>query len=258
MGKAAGTSGVVAKMLKAAGDTGIDLMTNLCNTIVAKKTIPTKWDSSIILNCFKIKGHAVELGNYRLLKLIEHAMKVFERIIEKLLRETVTISFMQFGFMPIKGTTDAIFLVRQVQERFTSKKKPLYFAFVDLKKAFGRVPCAFLECSLQVLVVDDWLIKVIMAMYKNAKSLVSVNGVLCDEFDVKVGMHQGSVLSPILFVIVLEALSQEFRGSLPWEVLYADDLVIMAKTMEELSITLENWKSRMEVKGLRVNTKKTK
>ena len=66
------------------------------------------------------------------------------------------------------------------------------------------------------------------------------------------------MLSPILFVIVLEALSREFRDSLPWEVLYADDLVIMAETMEELSIKLENWKSGMEAKGLRVNTKKTK
>ena len=121
-----------------------------------------------------------------------------------------------------------------------SKKKPLYFAFVDLEKAFDRVPCAVLEWSLRELVVDDWMIKVIMAMYKNAKSLVSVNGALGDEFDVKVGVHQGSVLSPILFVIVLEALSREFRDSLPWEVLYADDLVIMAETMEELSIKLEN------------------
>ena len=62
-GKAAGTSGVVAEMLKAAGDTGIDLMTDLCNTIVAEKTIPTKWDTSIILNCFKGKGAALERGN---------------------------------------------------------------------------------------------------------------------------------------------------------------------------------------------------
>ena len=76
-------------------------------------------------------------------------MKVFERVIEKLSRETVTISSMQFGFMPGKGTTDAIFLVRQVQERFMSKKKPLYFAFVDLEKAFDRVPRAVLEWSLQ-------------------------------------------------------------------------------------------------------------
>ena len=67
-GKAAGTSGVVAEMQKAAGDTGIDLMTDLCNTIVAENTNPTKWDSSIILNCFKGKGATVERGNYRGLK----------------------------------------------------------------------------------------------------------------------------------------------------------------------------------------------
>ena len=82
-----------------------------------------------------------------------------------------------------KGTTDAIFLVRQVQERFMSKKKPFYFAFVDLEKAFDRVARAVMEWSLRELVVDDWMIKVIMAMYKNAKSLVSVNGALGDEFD---------------------------------------------------------------------------
>ena len=105
-------------------------------------------------------------------------MKVFERVIEKLLRETVTISKMQFGFMPGKGTNNAIFLVRQVQERFMNNKKTLYFAFVELEKAFDHVPRAVLEWPLRKLVVDDWLIKVIMVMYKNAKSLVSVNGVL--------------------------------------------------------------------------------
>ena len=88
-GKATGISGVAAEMLKAAWDIGVDIMTDICNTIVAEKTIPTKWDTSIILNCFKGKGAAVERGNYRRLKLIEHAMKVFERVIEKLLREKV-------------------------------------------------------------------------------------------------------------------------------------------------------------------------
>ena len=82
---------------------------------------------------------------------------------------------MQFGFMPGKVTTDAIFVVHQVQERFMDKKRPLFFAFVDLEKAFDRVLCAVLEWSLRELIVDDWLIKV-MSMYKNARSLVRVNG----------------------------------------------------------------------------------
>ena len=256
--KAAGATGITAEMLKAAGDIGIDILMDICNDIISEKAIPAKWDTSIILNLFKGKGAAVERGNYRGLKLIEHAMKVFERIIESLLRMMVNINAMQFGFMPGKGTTDAIFIVRQVQEKFLEKKKPLYYAFVDLEKAFDRVPRKVLEWSLRELKVDDWLVKVIMAMYMNARSKVNVNGQLGEEFLVKVGVHQGSVLSPILFAIVLEALSRHYRDGLPWEVLYADDLVIMAESLEELGQKLEKWKLELSMKGLKVNNTKTK
>ena len=71
-------------------------------------------------------------------------------------------------------------------------------------------------------------------------------------------VHQGSVLSPLLFILVLEALSREFRTGVPWELLYADDLVIIADSLEECVRKLELWKGGMEKKGLRVNMKKTK
>ena len=74
----------------------------------------------------------------------------------------------------------------------------------------------------------------------------------------KVGDHQGSVLSPLLFIIVLEALSREFRAGVPWEDLYADDLVIIADSLEECVRRLLIWKEAMEKKGLRVNAGKTK
>ena len=74
-----------------------------------------------------------------------------------------------------------------------------------------------------------------MSIYKKVRSLVRVNGKLGEEFEVKVGVHQGSVLSPILFAIVLEGLSQGFSAGLPWELLHADDLVIMADSLGELS-----------------------
>ena len=74
----------------------------------------------------------------------------------------------------------------------------------------------------------------------------------------KVGVHQGSVLSPLLFIIVLEALSREFRVGVPWEMLYADDLVIVARTLEELDERYSTWKNSMESKGLRINQGKTK
>ena len=67
----------------------------------------------------------------------------------------------------------------------------------------------------------------------------------------KVGVHQGSVLSPLLFTIVLEALTQHFGGGLPWELLYADDLVIIAESEECLMEKMRKWKEELEMKGLR-------
>ena len=65
-------------------------------------------------------------------------------------------------------------------------------------------------------------------MYEDATTKVKLNGRESKAFSVRVGVHQGSVLSPLLFIIVLEALSREFREGLPMELLYADDLVLIA------------------------------
>jgi len=73
-------------------------------------------------------------------------------------------------------------------------------------------------------------------------------------FEIKVGMHRDSALSPLLFVVVIEALSIEFRVTLPWELLYADDLVAIAKTEDDLIKRLNEWKDNVE----RVNMNKTK
>jgi len=71
-------------------------------------------------------------------------------------------------------------------------------------------------------------------------------------------MHQGSALSPLLFVIVMEALSREFRVALSWELLYADDLVVIAETKDDLIKRLSEWKDFVENRDMRVNMNKTK
>ena len=88
---------------------------------------------------------------------------------------------------------------------------------------------------------------------------VKVNNSYSDVFfNVQVGVHQGSVLSPLLFIIVLEALSREFHTGCPWELLYADDLVLIADTIDELLSKLGSWKTNLGAKGLRVNMGKSK
>jgi len=71
-------------------------------------------------------------------------------------------------------------------------------------------------------------------------------------------MHQGSALSPLLFLIVMEAISRVFRVALPWELLYADDLAVIAETEEELIKRFNEWKYNVESKGMRVSMNKTK
>ena len=98
----------------------------------------------------------------------------------------------------------------------------------------------------------------VSGMYANARSRVHVREGYSEEFEVKVGVHQGSVLSPLLFIIVLEALSREFRSGVPWEDLYVGDLVIIAESLQECVRRLSTWKEAMEEKELIVNAGKMK
>ena len=101
------------------------------------------------------------------------------------------IDDMQFGFMKGKGTTDAIFGV---------KGKKLYFGFVDLEKAFDRVPREVISWAMHKLGVEEWLVLAVMSMYAGAKTAVRTVYGNSKCFEVKVGMHQGPGLSPLLFV----------------------------------------------------------
>ena len=110
--------------------------------------------------------------------------------------------------------------------------------------------------AMRKLGVEEWLVLAVMSMYTGAKTVVRTVYGNSSSFEVKVGMHQGSALSPLLFVIVMEAISREFRVALPWELLYADDLVVIAE-MEDLIKRLNEWKDNVENTGMRVNMNKT-
>ena len=93
----------------------------------------------------------------------------------------------------------------------------------------------------------------IQSMYEGAVISVKLGVSESAEIAVKVGVHQGSVLSPLLFIIVLEALSKKFRIGLPWELFYADDLALLAESDDKLLEVIRQWKYGTEQKGLRIN-----
>ena len=245
-----GPSGIVVEMIRAVGDMGASMIRDLAAAIIRDGKVPSDWEQSFIVCLYKGKGDALERGNYRGLKLTEQVMKVLERIVDGLIRQVVSNDDSQFGFVPGRGTTDAIFVIRQLQEKYLAANKRLYMAFVDLEKVFDRVPRKVIWWALRKLGVDEWIVHLVQGMYSNARSRIRVGEGYSEELEVKVGVHQGSVLSPLLFIIVLEALSCEFRCGVPWEDLYADDLVIIAESLEECVRRLLTWKEAMEEKGL--------
>jgi len=129
---------------------------------------------------------------------------------------------------------------------------------VDLEKAFDKVPREVVRCAMHKLGVEEWLVLAVISMYTNAKTVIRTVYGSSNCFEVMVGMHQGTALSRLLFVIFMKALSREFRVALPWELLYADDLVVIAETEDNLIKRFNEWKDNMENRGMRVNINKTR
>ena len=113
---------------------------------------------------------------------------------DRRIRNGVAIDESQFGFMPGRGTVDAIFIIRQLQEKYIGKNRKLYFGFVDLEKAFDRVPREVVKWALRKEGVEEWLIKTVMYTYVDARTAVRVGNGFSEDFEVKVGVHQGAVL----------------------------------------------------------------
>ena len=256
-GKAPGPSGMTSDILKEVGEIGTEELAKVFRNIQEREEMPEEWADSFTVPIYKGKGDALSCGKYRGVRLLEHGMKLWEKILEERLRRIVNIDECQFGFQEGKSTTDAIFIVRQIQEKYAEKKKELYHVFVDLEKAFDRVPRELIRWALRRQMVPERLINMIMALYQNTRSRVKTSAGTSGEFGIRVGAHQGSGLSPLLFVTVMEEATRGERRSL-WELLYADDLVITAETRAEAINRFNNWKRAVEERGMKVNMEKTK
>ena len=113
--------------------------------------------------------------------------------------------------------------------------------FVDLEKAFDIVPRKLLEWALRKKGIPEVLVRLV------------VRSELSEEFEVKVEMHQGSVLSPILYVVVVDVVTEFVREGALSELLYADDIALMSEIIEGLRNKSTKWKEAFKSKGLKVN-----
>ena len=144
-------------------------MVKLCQRVVDGRGMPDEWQTSELVPIFKGKGDVRNNNTYREVKLLEHAMKIVERVLEGRIRELVNIDSMQFGFMPGRGTTDALFVVRRMLEEYKDKKKKLFMRFVDTEKAFDRVPTQMMEWAMRKIGLPEVIVRALMSLYHGAK-----------------------------------------------------------------------------------------
>lgn len=196
-------------------------------------------------------------NNYRGIKLMSHSMKVWEKVIDRRMREECVITQNQFGFVPGRGTSDAIFALRQLCVKYRHAHKSLHLVFVDLEKAYDRVPREVLWWALKEKGVPGKYVRLVNAMYAGARTNVRSEAGVTGEFNVAVGLHQGSALCPLLFLLVMDALTSNIQEEAPWCMLFADDIVLVGEKAAEVQSRLGKWQEMLERVGLKISRTKT-
>ncbi|KAK3516211.1 hypothetical protein QTP70_006361 [Hemibagrus guttatus] len=138
-GKAVGPDDIPVEVWKCLGEAAVEFLASLFNKVLESERMPEEW-RSVLVPIFKNKGDVQSCSNYRGIKLMSHTMKLWERVVEARLRKVVEICEQQYGFMPRKSTTDAIFALRILIEKYRDGQRELLCVFVDLEKAYDRVP----------------------------------------------------------------------------------------------------------------------
>ena len=111
-------------------------------------------------------------------------------------------------------------------EKHREKQKPLHLVFIDLEKAYDSVPRQEVWRCLREKAVPEKYVRMIMDMYEGAHTQVRSCLGMTERFPVKVGLHQGSSLSPYIFDVVMDVITRGVVDEGPWCMLFADDIVL--------------------------------
>ena len=285
-GKAAGQDEVEAELLKKGGEAAIDWLTEVVQQVWKSGKVPQEWKDATLIPVHKKRARN-DCDNYRGIALLSIPGKVLALILLERMQVIVEPQLMeaQCGFRKGRSTADQIWLTRQVVEKATEYHTSVYFCFVDLIKAYDSVDRAALIAVLRSYGVPNQLVNLVGELYTETKCCVRTAEGTSEAFEVKTGVRQGCILSPLLFNCFLDRIVKgamsvlgggvhmeystegglflSYRDKTPasahiQDARYADDMALIAESRNELQHMLTVLDEACERWGMRISVEKTK
>jgi hypothetical protein len=281
-GKSAGVDGVPMEFLKYATQDPLDPRGKPINVLVPHITYlfnkvlvegyPSSWSTNALTPVPKPKGNPELTDDHRGIAVSTCLSKLYSLVIlqrmDKWAEDGGLRAAGQAGFRHSRGGNDNAFILNTLYDKYKAASKPIYTAFIDFRKAYDSINRNILWNSLRSLGLHGRMMDTIISMYKNINIRVRLNGQLGDSFSSLLGVKQGDPLSPLLFGLFIDRLESYLTSEHPHIgvilnesllnlLLYADDLVLMAETSEDLQTLLNSLSTFCDINSMTVNVKKT-
>ena len=269
--KAPGVDMIQAEMLKADPKLSSKVLTEFFKKVWDGETIPGDWSKGIIIKIPK-KGDKGNCDNWRGITLLSIPSKILCRIILKRMDKAIDKELReeQAGFRAGRGCIDQIFALRNIIEQCIEFKQQLHINFVDFRKAFDSIHRSSLWKILRSYGIPEKLVNLIAKFYQSFQCSVSLDqNKLTDWFEIKTGVRQGCILSPILFLItidwVMRQTTKDRRKGINWGLFqqlledldFADDLALLSSNHGHMQEKTDRLVFIAKKVGLFINTGKT-
>ena len=274
-GKASGPDEIPNEILKLGSSIIYQQLCTAFNIILRTGESIHSWAGGHMHLLYKDKGDKADLNNYRGITINNCISKVFTSLLTDRLAETVersgVLGQIQGGGRKNRRGLDNLFILRTILEKSSGKGKTshpnLSLLFVDLKKAFDKVPHDLLWEKLSKMGLHHRFITVLKSLYHNSYVEVYVNGLKTKKVWIRSGVKQGCPLSPLLWALFIcdigQFLEKSKTGTLIYGVIisalfFVDDLVLIGKTLSDIEKIIKICNYQFLLNGLEINCSKSK